>query len=300
MDDVILTSGDVYKAADGLLKALDSAPTGTGTVLKNQASKDWMETSVLRALGKLDAASYHCSNVARAVQKAHEKTTEFAKLAKCSNKDKLGPDAVGVACMFSVREIAFEIDAFLAAARSSIDFGGAIPALHLGMDRRTSITRVLKLLHKAPRSSFDFLLAWMPWVEVLKRYRDECVHYRVLRMQTGYKAVRRKGVLAVAILPFVIPQEIGHDQPETRAARFRMYGTDYDVTEGLFEHKRWGEVNMADGSTKVLEHSISYLPAGGYMRVEEFCNWHLNRLRKFLVDMFERSPKARFSFQKQS
>jgi hypothetical protein len=86
---------------------------------------------------------------------------------------------------FFVQEIAFEIDAFLAAARAAIDFGGTIVALHLGMHGRTSITRVLESIKKAPKSFFALLLAWTAWIEILKRFRDECVHYRALRTQTG-------------------------------------------------------------------------------------------------------------------
>ena len=134
----------------------------------------------------------------------------------------------------------------------------------------------------------------------LKKYRDECVHYRALRTQTGYEAVRRKGVLAVAILPFVIPQEIGHDQPDTRAARFGMDRDDDDLAEGLDKRESWGEVTMDDGSTQVLEHSINYSPANGYIRVEEFCVQHIEKLREFLVHVFEETLKAKFRFQKQA
>jgi hypothetical protein len=63
-----VTNKDVFNAAEISSKAVDAAPTGTGAILKGRASKDWMETSVLRAISKLDAASYHCANVARLVQ----------------------------------------------------------------------------------------------------------------------------------------------------------------------------------------------------------------------------------------
>src|ERR1700730_4959822 len=66
-----VTNEDVYKAADIFLKALDAAPIGTGAMLKDVASKNRMETLALRAVSKLYAASYHCSNVARLVQRAH-------------------------------------------------------------------------------------------------------------------------------------------------------------------------------------------------------------------------------------
>jgi hypothetical protein len=192
-----------------------------------------------------------------------------------------------VAGTFSVQEIAFEIDAFLAAARASIDFGGTVLALHLGMNRRTSISKVLDFLKKAPKPPFAFLLPWAPWIESLKAYRDECVHYRALRTQTGYRAVRREGALALAVMPFVIPQEIGEDQPDTRAERYGMYRDDEDLPGGLDKRESWGEVTMGDGSTHVLEISLSYSPATGYIRVEEF-----------LVRVFEEALSAKFMLQR--
>ncbi len=293
-----MTNKETYNAADTLLKALDSAPTGSGTVLKDQDSKDWMETSVLRALAKLDAAAYHCSTVTGLVERANEKAKALANPAEYPPASKLKPTKMSVAGTFSVQEIAFEIDAFLAAARASIDFAGTVLALHIGMNRRTSISKVLAFLKKQPHIPFGFLLTWAPWIESLKGYRDECVHYRALRTQAGYEAVRRKGVLAVAILPFVIPREIRPDQPDTRAERCGMYRDDDDLSEGLDKSESWGEVTMGDGSTQVIEHSISYSPATGYVRIEEFCAQHLEKLREFLVRVFEEALKAKFTLQK--
>lgn len=298
LTNINVTNKESYNAADKLLKVLDGAPMGAGTVLKDQASKDWMETSVLRALAKHDAAAYHCSTVARLVGSAHEKAKALANPAEYPPASKLKPTKMRVAGAFSVQETAFEIDAFLAAGRASIDFAGTVLALHLGMNRRTSISKVLEFLKKQPQPPFGFLLMWAPWIESLKAYRDECVHYRALRTQTGYEAVRRKGALAVAILPFVIPQDIGQDHPDTRAERFGMYRDDDDLPEGLDKRETWGEVTMKDGSTQVMEHSISYSPATGYVRVEEFCAQHLDKLREFLVRVFEEALKAKFTLQK--
>ncbi len=55
---------------------------------------------------------------------------------------------------------------------------------------------------------------------------------------------------------------------------------------------------MDDGTTQVMEHSISYSPANGYVRVEEFCAEHLDELREFLVSMFEGCLVAKFTLQR--
>jgi hypothetical protein len=292
-----VTSTDVYSSAENFLKALDAVPTGDGTVLKDQASKDWMETSVLRALAKLDAAAYHCSTVARLVESAHEKAKTISGPVELPPSSKLKRTKMSAAGTFSVQEIAFEIDSFLAATRASIDFGGTVLALHLGMNRRTSISKVLEFVTKAAKPPFAFLLAWKSWIESLKTYRDECVHYRALRTQTGYEAVQRKGLFAVAILPFVIPKVIGQDQPDTRAQRFGLY-RDHALPEGLDKQESLGEITMDDGTTRVMEHSICYSPANGYVRVEVFCAQHLDKLREFLVSVLEECLAAKFTLQR--
>ena len=295
-----MTNKDVYSAAEIFLKALDAAPTGTGAILKDVPSKNWMETSVLRAISKLDAASYHYSNVARLVQSAHEKSETLAGGLKHPTNTTFQATASASGTFF-VQEIAFEIDALLAAARASIDFGGNVVARHLvGMDGRTGIKPVLKSIKKAPNSFFSFLLGWEAWIESLKKYRDECVHYRALRTQTGYEAVSRNGVLATAILPFVVPQEIGHDRPDTRVARSGMDRPDDEdhLVEGLERSESCGWISIDGGPKRVTDFSISYSPASGYVPVEDFCAQHLEKLREFLVRIFKETPKAKFEFQK--
>jgi hypothetical protein len=301
-----VTNEDVYSAAKIFLKALDAAPMGTGAILKDDASKDRLETLVLRAISKLYAASYHCSNVARLVQSAHEEAKALASALKHPTNTDFQTAARSIGAVeilqgargtFPVQEIAFEIDAFLAASRASIDFGGRVVGLHLGMDEKTSIRSVLKSIKKAPKSLFAFLLGWGTWIEVLRNYRNECVHYRALQTHTGYEAVSRNGVLALAILPFVIPEEIGHDQPDTRASRSGMGRPDDHLVEGLERRESWGSISIDGGPHRVTDFSISYSPWVGYVPVEDFCAQHLEKLREFLVKIFEETPKARFKFQ---
>jgi len=68
-------------------------------------------------------------------------------------------------------------------------------------------------------------------------------------------------------------------------------------TEGLDKIETRGNLTRGDGSVEVLEHSIRYEPADGYVRVEEFCNGHLGWLREFLLRVFEEGLAAKFQFQ---
>ncbi len=89
-----------------------------------------------------------------------EKAKIIAGAVELPPTPELKPTKMSVSGTFSVQEITFEIDDFLAASRASVDFGGTVFALHLGMNRRTSITKVLESLAKAPEPPFAFLLAW--------------------------------------------------------------------------------------------------------------------------------------------
>jgi hypothetical protein len=296
-----MTRTEVQTAAEAFLQALDAAPTGTGTVLKDRGSKEWMETCVLRALAKLDAATYHSSRVARLVTESNEKGAAFfqtLELGADGTEGKWTAATKTVGSTRGVQEIAFEIDAFLAASRAAIDFGGAVLALHTGMGKRTGITTFLEVIKKAKKPIFPFLFDWAPWIEALKAYRDECVHYRALRMQTGYEAVSRNGKWATAILPIVIPEEIGDDRPDTRAERLGLYGDEGQV--GLDKVAGWADATMSDGSVEVLEHTVTYMTASGFVCVEQFCGQHLDQLRGFLVAVFGASLAANFALQRRN
>lgn len=197
----------IHKAADAFLRTIDAAPIGSGTVLKDDTRKEWMETSAHRALGKLEAATYHSENVSRLV----EETRKNVKAPSIDGTLEMGAGVNATmrrTSMFPVQEIAYEIEAFLAASRAAVDFIANIIALHLGMTRRTGVTTVVEWLTKNANPSLAFMLERRSWIEHLKAYRDECVHYRTIRARIGYEEVHQKRVATEASMPCVIPEDI--------------------------------------------------------------------------------------------
>jgi hypothetical protein len=192
-------------------------------------------------------------------------------------------------------EIAYELDALLAAIRSSIDFSARVLGLHLGMDRRISVTKVLNVVKTTPNHPFSFLLGWASWIGSIKRYRDECTHYRALRLQTGYEAIQRHGVLASTLRPVVIPLVHGNDQPETRMDQIMYYPLEYPV--GLDRSHGSTTVRAQDGTIERFEHSVEYTPADGYILVEQFSSRNVRRLENFLTAVLTEASKAKFTFQ---
>jgi hypothetical protein len=76
-------------------------------------------------------AEYHCANINAEIQR-------LRKLAKQSSR-RSSLTQGGMFMFGEQQKIAYELDAFLAAARSCIDFVAGMIALHLGMEWRTSI-----------------------------------------------------------------------------------------------------------------------------------------------------------------
>jgi hypothetical protein len=178
-----------------------------------------------------------------------------------------------------------------------------IIALHLGMSRRTGIKTILDSLAKNANPSLAFVLEQRPWIENLKAYGDECVHYRSLTAHMGYEVVRHNGLTTEASMPYVIPERISpvEDRPDTRARRaFEFVFDDEQLPEGLSKFETRGSVRAQDGTILASDHSIGYEPAPGYIRAEEFCSRHLYDLREFIGRAFDDIPKLGFALQRRT
>jgi hypothetical protein len=179
---------NTYEQADQLLDILESAPIGIpGALFANALARQWMESCIIRAVKKLQAAEYHHAKIHSEIQELRKAARRAARSFK-STQGKMFTRA-------DKDQIAFELDAFLAATRACVDFVSAMLALHIkGMNRRTGSTRLLKKAETDPTAPFSRLLKkWKKWIEEIKEYRDECIHYQTLYMSGGYEIESRGG-----------------------------------------------------------------------------------------------------------
>ena len=196
----------------------------SGALFKDNLARQWMESCIIRALKKLQAAEYHHANIRSEARDLYKAARQAARTFRGTHGK-----------MFARGEkdqIAFELDAFLAATRASIDFVSAMLALHVkGMNRRTGSTRLLKKLETNPTSPFRRLFKeWQEWIEEVKEYRDECIHYQTIYMSGGYQIESRCGKNVATIIPVLVPQKILPDRPTTRAGRNAMMLVDIHKT----------------------------------------------------------------------
>ena len=190
-------------------------------------------------------------------------------------------------------EIAYELDAFLAAARSCIDFISGMLALHIeGMNRRTGSTSLLKKLK--PTSPFSRLLTrWQNWIGEVKEYRDECVHYRTIHMTGGFEIEPRDGEKVVTIIPVLVPEKVLPDKPSTRA---RMGVVLFDIQEivGLRASLLNAEGPVSDSAKKLMEILAEFKRDKGYVRVENFCDRHVEKLHQLVSESFREVLRLKF------
>ena len=279
---------NTYELADELLDVLNRAPVGTFEALfKNELARQWMESCIIRAVKKLQAAEYHHANIESAIRDLHKAGRRAAQSFKGTHGKTFGRGEKD--------DIAFELDAFLAASRSCIDFISGMLALHInGMNRRTSITSLLQMANKDSAAPFSGLLKkWQKWIEQLKEYRDECVHYQTIYMSGGFEIESRHGKKVTTIIPVLVPKEILPDKPTTRTGRNVMMLVDIHKNVGIEGVPPHAKGPLSDAAKKVIGILAEFKRAK-YVRVEDFSDQHLEKLRKFVFESFRAVLRLKF------
>jgi hypothetical protein len=259
--------------------------------LRDAAAKEWLETSLLRALHRCNAAAYYAGRVGLLVQER-----EAAALRSAKDRAEDVPPRPGMVATFrlrstSVDDLLFDVDAFLAAARSCLDFAASVIAPHLGMDRRTSMTTLLKSHMNVTHCSFAVLPRWREWITQLMAYRDTCVDHVTLRAASGHELVYENGTVVCAMMPIGLEKVISKSTRDTRSLRHAVLQE--DVSKGLERRESQRSITLPDGP-KVTRRKITYAVAPGYVRVERFCEDHHRQLERFLVDLLNEAAQATF------
>jgi hypothetical protein len=271
---------DTYEQADHLLDVLEKAPVGTtGALFKDHLAKQWMESCIIRAVKKLQAAEYHHTNIDSEIRQLNKAARQAARSFKGHGKMFTGDEK---------DKIAFELDAFLAAARSSIDFISGMLSLHFkGMNRRTGSTRLLERLGKGSVTPFRELLKWKVWIEQVKEYRDEFVHYQTMYMSGGYEIESRGRKKIARIVPVLVPREIPADKPTTRGGRNLMALVDIHKNIGIQGIPPHDKGPLSEATKKVTEMLAEFKGESAYLPVEDFSAQHLKNLHQFVSESFQ-------------
>jgi hypothetical protein len=280
---------NTFEQADQVLLALHEAPVGaSGALFRDDLGKQWMQSCIICAVRRLKAAEYHCANIDAEIQRSRELAEQSAQTSGMTP---------GVMVVFGEKEeIAYELDAFLAAARSCVDFIAGMLSLHLrGMSRRTSIARLLERAKREAAASFSSLLTrWKEWIELVKKYRDECIHYRAIEATGGFKVDVKDGEKILTIIPVLVPEGVPPDKPTSGRPGAGRLLTEIHQLVGIAGVPPHAEGPLSESAKRIIEMMEPIQEGNGYIRVELFCQQHLERLHQFVSESFDEVLTLKF------
>jgi len=280
---------NTFEKADHALQALFEAPVGaSGALFRDQLGKQWMQSCITRAVRKLKAAEYHCANIDAEIQRSGRLAEQSAQTSKMTHG--------GMAVFGEKETIAYELDAFLAASRGCIDFIAGMLSLHLrGMRRRTSISRLLERAEREPTASFSSLLTkWKEWIELVKEYRDECIHYRAIEATGGFKIDVKDGEKILTVIPVLVPEGIPPDKPTIGIPGAGRFLTEIHQSVGIVGVPPLAAGPLSESAKRAMEMMEPIQEGNGYIRVERFCQQHLERLHQFVCESFDEVLMLKF------
>lgn len=260
----------------------------SGTLFRDELGKQWMQSCITRAVRKLKAAEYHCANIDAEIQRSGELAEQSAQTSEMTHG--------GMAVFGEKETIAYELDAFLAASRGCIDFIARMLSLHLpGTNRRTSITSLLKRAEREPTASFSSLIAkWKEWIELVKKHRDECIHYLAIETTGGFKIDVKDGEKMMTIIPVLVPEGIPPDKPTIGWPGAGRFLTEIHQSVGIVGVPTNAEGPLSESAKKVVDMMEPIQEGNRYIRVERFCHQHLERLHQFVSESFDEVLTLKF------
>jgi hypothetical protein len=119
------------------------------------------------------------------------------------------------------------------------------------------------------------------WLGKLREYRHHVVHRRVFSVSAGGEAHTVSRVAGSAMYPVVIPESPPAYVPDTRVSRLH----DDDMLMNSEESESW--IMAENGKKKILDLSIKYTPAFGYVSLEEFARHHIESFEKFFTEILQ-------------
>lgn len=289
-----MNADQLQAAYEAFFALLDAAPVREGSALPTERAKEWLETNLLPALARASAAEHHLKRLREEISKIERMRDERVLSLKSGPiPGGLSTATITTQVRFPVEPIAYEIEALLAAVRSSIDFTAQALAMFLkGVGRVRSVTTLRELAEKHASEPFAPLIKkWDPWIELLKDYRDKFTHYRTLRGESGYRITRKGDEVFATAIPFVIPERPPEkDVPDTRARR----AENGDHSNGLVFTESTGEAHLPDGSRMLLHFAEEWAPATGFIEATDFCEKHLASLRQFIAEALHEMKATKF------
>jgi hypothetical protein len=279
---------EITMLMDALFVCLDKAKLAPATVLKSDAQKEHYESLVMFAYRKFQAARYHRERV------THLNETWQSEMEDGEAFGTMLPDKNASKMMMRVsrtaNEFSYELSAFFAALRSSVDFLARVCVLHSKGVQADSVSNFIKWIGQGKTGpTLDVFANHTKWLEHLREYRDHIVHRLVIGTVSGGQREWEHGVWHSTTYPIVVPADTPEHVPDTRRARALA------EPEQLFiVSTSKGTVTNLDGSTVVIEKTTMIARAEGYIKIEDLMDNELTAFESFFIDVLAALTKLDF------
>ena len=291
----------VYELLSAYFSEMDRAPLSPAGPLKSNEDKERYETIIMYAFRKYQAAQYHLHRVLEFVKKDEEETKKAAErfVARLEHSDKNNA-VYEMKCSGSCDQYVYELAAWLAAIRSSLDFIATAAFIHIEgkifinghkMPKDTTSTFIKLVENGASGPILDECRKHLDWLKHIGSYRNNAVHRKIMRLSGGHEIRVNGDKAAVARQPVIIPQNPPSFVPDTRAVLMM----DEDM-EGLASFESKVIVTNDSGKKEIVEssHELRVLP--GYVLIEEFMQQNLESFEQFFAAILKALQALDFSY----
>jgi len=293
------------------LEGMDRISPGPDNIFKRQQSKIDLETKVWHCFHKLEAANYHCERVKDRSEEVRRQLDSLSDLGT----DKEAKQAKIQFCKIQFRtenqirdsRILFEVEAFLMASRSALDFMASVISRYIRGSNFDRFKKAVGIL-KSSSDPISALVrhAWIDWAKDLIDYRDHLVHRGVLSPTAArhvyvsefdssstelQKAVDKLPLRQGKPVVFPLPQK-----PDPRRRLTRSDTLEFHCRELLYGVVKAEEsVEISSGDRKARKTAVRYELAHGFVEAEDLCKEYLEKLLDFCFTMFQLIDARKFT-----
>jgi hypothetical protein len=216
--------------------------------------------------------------------KAKQKETEgHLSRSKSATKpsSKLNVVQMSMKISKTANEFTYELSAFYAAIRSSIDFLARLLGEHSKAIEVGSITTFLKLVKNGKVGpTVDVVAKHAVWLVHLQDYRDYLVHRLVIGATSGGQREWKNGQWINTTYPIAVPAETPKHVPDTRLFR-AMDDPESNFNIATSE----ASITYPGGKTKLIQRTVEMTPRDGYIYIEKLMSKELHAFDAFFGDV---------------
>lgn len=250
----------VFNKLKELFDQLDNITCGKDEFFQNETEKEIYESAFTIAFRKYQGAQYHYNNVLNLYE--NEKINAI-QLAALTRRDSNTSILASLEMTHNADDYAYELSAFLASIKSSLDYLSTALAPHLeGFKDMDSIRTLIKQVRKKGRekSIFGIVKKYLNWLEELREYRHKLIHRTVILTKTSV-VIRNIGNRSEIFIHSVfIPKKPPRTILDTRKSQtqfledFKDYNFEYSIEEN-------GKIryNLPKGLSTIEDYMKNYL-----------------------------------------